>query len=248
MAAAWQAAALPSFRRKYCYFRVMRESQSAPGSYRPDWVSRICLLAAGARVEFVRVTNFLNALPSGLAEAARLPCDSGGFVRMLDMCKRDVCDRLADGAAGHEPVGSSEMMRAMAAACAILAIADGNVAPDEGRRLFRAICDYGRVSGFSDTELLRELAVHERNFAADAAAAHAFAAAQIRPIARQRQAALRLLDACRFLVIADGIARLREFRAILKIRLLLRLDRDRGNPLLSGQGCISDPPRLPAVL
>jgi tellurite resistance protein TerB len=145
---------------------------------------------------------------------------------MLDTAKGRVCD----WSVGDEPVGTCEMMRAVAAACAILAIADGKIAPDDRRRLFRAICDYARVIGFSDTELLRELAVHERNFAVDRAFGHAHAAAQIRPVARQRQAALRLLDACRFLVIADGIAHLRDFRAILTIKTLLGLERGHGQP------------------
>jgi tellurite resistance protein TerB len=162
---------------------------------------------------------------------------------MVETGKGRACEWVED----HEPVDSSEMMRAMAAACAILAIADGTVAPDEGRRLFRAICDYARVSGFSDRELLRELAIHERNFIVDRAAGHAFAAAQIRPIARERQAALRLLDACRFLVIADGIAHLREFRAILTIRSLLGLERLHTQP--AHHRVIADlPSRVPASL
>jgi tellurite resistance protein TerB len=118
----------------------------------------------------------------------------------------------------------TEFLEAMIAACSIIAHADGKVVRGERRKLLSAIDSSGGLARHSREEVLDRLLAHELSFAMDCETAYSFAADSIRPMAARRADALTLIDACRAMVLADGIAEPAEIQALHKIRAILGLD------------------------
>ena len=117
-----------------------------------------------------------------------------------------------------------EFLEAMIAACAIVAHADGRVLPAERRKLHSAIRTHSDLARYSREEVYEGFLVHERNFILYPEAAYDRAVASIKPMAARRADALFLIDACRAMILADGIAEPEEFQAIRKIKKALGLE------------------------
>jgi tellurite resistance protein TerB len=122
------------------------------------------------------------------------------------------------------PAHDTEFLEAMIAACSIIAHADGKVVRGERRKLLSAIDSSGGLARHSREEVLDRLLAHELSFAMDSETAYRLAADSIRPIAARRADAHTLIDACRAMVLADGIAEPAEIQALHKIRAILGLD------------------------
>jgi tellurite resistance protein len=114
-----------------------------------------------------------------------------------------------------------EFLKAATAACVMMAQADGSVAPAERRTLLRLLRANGDLACFSPDEVSRELLVQELSFALDSEFAYRMAVATIEPIARRRADALFLVDACRAMILADGIAETSEFEELRRIRTII---------------------------
>ena len=119
------------------------------------------------------------------------------------------------------PRKRTEFLKAATAACVMMAQADGNVVPAERRKLLRLTRANGDLACFSPEEVSRELLVHELSFALDSEFAYHVATATIEPIAPHRADALFLVDACRAMILADGIAESTEFEELQRIRTIL---------------------------
>jgi tellurite resistance protein len=127
---------------------------------------------------------------------------------------------IAQGSLAHD----TECLEAMIAACAIIAHADGKVARGERRKLLSAIDANGGLARHSRKEVLDRLLAHELSFSLDPETAYRLAAASIRPMAARRADALTIIEACRAMVLADGIAEPVEIQALHKISAILDLD------------------------
>jgi tellurite resistance protein len=119
------------------------------------------------------------------------------------------------------PHERTEFLKAATAACVMMAQADGNVVPAERRKLLRLMRTHNDLACFSPEEVSRELLVHELSFALDSEFAYRMAIATIEPIASRRAEALFLIDACRAMILADGIAKTSEFEELQRIRTIL---------------------------
>jgi tellurite resistance protein len=119
------------------------------------------------------------------------------------------------------PRKRTEFLEAATAACVMMAQADGNVVPAERRKLLRLMRTHNDLACFSPEEVSRELLVHELSFALDSELAYRMAIASIEPIAPHRSEALFLIDACRAMILADGIAETTEFEQLHRIRAIL---------------------------
>jgi tellurite resistance protein len=117
----------------------------------------------------------------------------------------------------------TEFLEAMIAACAIIAHADGKVVRGERRKLLSAIETGGGLARHSREEVLDRLLAHELSFAMNPETAYTLAAKSIRSMAARRADALTLIDTCRAMILADGIAEPEEIRALQKIRAILGL-------------------------
>ena len=138
-----------------------------------------------------------------LVEAMRASCRTGSTKAQCSTRKR------------------SEFLRATTAACVMMARADGNIVPAERRNLLRLTRANGDLACFSPEEVSRELLFHELSFALDSESTYQTAVATIKPIAPHRADALYLVDACRAMILADGIAETTEFEELNRIRTIL---------------------------
>ena len=118
---------------------------------------------------------------------------------------------------------SSQFMEAMVAAYAIVAHADGEVAPAERRRLMSLARHEPLLAAFSRSEIAEELAIHEANFELDNEVAGEMAVEKLEPMREHPREARAIVDAAKSAIPADGIAHPAEFRALAKVRLILRM-------------------------
>ena len=117
--------------------------------------------------------------------------------------------------------GTTDLMEALVAACALVAHADGELAATERRRIFSILRDNPAMSVFSREDVAEEIAAHEANFSYDPELAQQIARERLIPFAGNRRAAARVLAACRELITADGIAHPAEYRTLRELRDLL---------------------------
>jgi tellurite resistance protein TerB len=122
------------------------------------------------------------------------------------------------------PNRRTEFMKAVTAACAMLAHADGKVAPAERRKFQWVTRAHGELARFSREELSNEFQVYELAFAVDLEFARDLVAENIKRLAPGDGDALFLVDACRAMILADGIAEATEFEALQSIKTLLGVD------------------------
>lgn len=118
---------------------------------------------------------------------------------------------------------SSQFMEAMVAAYAIVAHADGEVAPAERRRLMFLARHEPLLAAFSRREIAEELAIHEANFELDNEVAGEMAIEKLAPLSAHPREAQAIVEAARSAIPADGIAHPAEFRALAKVKLVLRI-------------------------
>lgn len=118
---------------------------------------------------------------------------------------------------------SSQFMEAMVAAYAIVAHADGEVAPAERRRLMSLARHEPLLASFSRRDVAEELAVHEANFELDNEVAGEMAIEKLAPMREFPREARAIVEAAKAAIPADGIAHPAEFRALSKVKLILRL-------------------------
>lgn len=118
---------------------------------------------------------------------------------------------------------SGAMLEAMVAACSLIAHADGEVAPAERRRTLTVLRDKLPTGIFSRSAVAEEIAEHEANFRLDPEVAQQIARERLAFVAGQPRAAQLVIDACRQIIPADGIAHPAEYRILAEIKALLGL-------------------------
>lgn len=116
---------------------------------------------------------------------------------------------------------SADLMEAMVAAYALMAHADGEAAASERRRMLAILRENRALSIFSREELVREMAEHEANYRYDPEVAQEIAREKLALVTGQPRAIGAVLEACRDLIPADGIAHPGEYRALAAIKALL---------------------------
>jgi tellurite resistance protein len=126
------------------------------------------------------------------------------------------------------PTGNSEFIEALVAACAIIAHADGEVAASERRSFVAITRSEPSLRALSADRLLQEFEAHERNFRRDPELAREIAVGKLKPIRKRRRAAHAIVEACRLVIPADGVAHPAEFRALAKIKRLLGIEPEGG--------------------
>jgi tellurite resistance protein TerB len=122
------------------------------------------------------------------------------------------------------PNRRTDLMRAVTAACAMLAHADGKIVPAERRKFQWVTRAHSELARFSREELSNEFQVYELAFALDLECAYDLVAANIKRLAPRCGDALFLVDACRAMILADGIAEAAEFEALQTIKAILGVD------------------------
>lgn len=116
------------------------------------------------------------------------------------------------------------LMKAIVAACALMAHADGEVAGAERRRVLAILRENPAMSVFSPDEIAEEMAAHEANFRFDPELAQQLARETLQPLAGNQRAGNRIVAACRALIPADGIAHPAEYRMLVAIKSLIAFD------------------------
>jgi len=118
---------------------------------------------------------------------------------------------------------TSQFMEAVVAAYAIVAHADGEVAPAERRRLMLLARNEPLLASFSRREVAEELGIHEANYELDNEVAGEMAVEKLAPMREFPREARAIVEAAKSAIPADGIAHPAEFRALAKVKLVLRL-------------------------
>lgn len=121
-------------------------------------------------------------------------------------------------------IRAADLLQAMVAAYALLAHADGEAASAERRRMLMILRENRALSVFSREDLVREMAEHEANYRYDPEVAQEIAREKLALANGQPKAALQIVEACRDLISADGIAHPAEYRALASITALLGVD------------------------
>ncbi len=116
---------------------------------------------------------------------------------------------------------------ATAAACAVVAFADGEALPAERDKAIAAIGANPMMSVFPPDALLRAFQAEERAFREGAPAARVSALRRIEPLARDPGQARKALNACLALTGVDGRMHPREITAVKQVRDALGLGPDR---------------------
>ena len=125
-----------------------------------------------------------------------------------------------------EVIRSSQFMEAVVAAYAIVAHADGEVAPSERGRLMSLARHEPLLSAFSRNDIVEELAVHEANYELDNEVAGEIAVEKLEPMHKHPREAKAIVEAARAAIPADGVAHPAEFRALAKVKYILRVLQD----------------------
>ena len=121
---------------------------------------------------------------------------------------------------------SSQFMESLVAAFAIIAHSDGEVAPAERRRLMALARNEPLLSVFSRNEIAEELAIHEANYELDNEVAGEIAIEKLELMREHPREARAIVEAARSAIAADGVTHPAEFRALAKVKLILRLHQD----------------------
>ena len=116
---------------------------------------------------------------------------------------------------------TADLMEAMVAAYALMAHADGEVAPAERRRIFAILREDLAMSVFSRDDIAGEIATHEANFRLDPEVAQLIAREKLGQVLGQPRAVRLVVRACRQLIPADGVAHPSEYRTLAEIKTLL---------------------------
>ncbi len=120
---------------------------------------------------------------------------------------------------------STDFRDALLAALALMAHADGEMAGVERRRILALARDNVLLAECSREEIVEELAVHEANFRLDPEVAQLLAREKLVRVAGQRRLALMIVNSCRAVLPADGIAHPSEYRTLAEIRGLVGMER-----------------------
>ena len=118
-------------------------------------------------------------------------------------------------------VRTTDLMEAMIAAYALMAHADGEVAPAERRRMFSILRENPAMSVFSRADIADEIAEHEANFRFDPEVAQQIAREKLAAVMGQGRSIRLVVAACRDLIAADGVAHPSEYRMLAEIKTLL---------------------------
>ncbi len=121
---------------------------------------------------------------------------------------------------------SSQFMEAVVAAYVIVAQADGEVASAERRKLMSLARHDPLLAAFSRNDIAEELAIHEANYELDNEVASEIAAEKLEPMHKHPREAKAIVEAARAAIPADGIAHPAEFRALAKVKHILRVLKD----------------------
>ena len=119
-----------------------------------------------------------------------------------------------------------DFMEAMLAAGAIMAHADGEMAGAERRKILALVRENPVLSIFSREAIVEEMSTHEANYRLDPEVAHLLAREKLVRVAEDRRLAHLILNACRAILAADGIAHPSEYRALAEIRGMLGFERE----------------------
>jgi tellurite resistance protein len=117
--------------------------------------------------------------------------------------------------------GKEAFMEAMIAACAAIAFADGSLDIRERRRIFTLMQTNPIFAGYSHADVAGEFGRHAQAFDEDFASAKQEALFTIKALDATRAEANVILDACRQVLEADGIADWREADTLAQIRAAL---------------------------
>lgn len=118
------------------------------------------------------------------------------------------------------------LMEATIAACAIVAHADGSVAPAERIRMMELMRAHPLLALFPRDEVIHEFTRHTYNFVEDPTEAMHHAIRQVMQVAGRKRLARVVLDACLVITAADGRVDPREIEAVRLIREALDLPPD----------------------
>ena len=127
---------------------------------------------------------------------------------------------------------STHLMEAMIAAYALMAHADGEAAASERRRMLAILRENRALSIFSREELVREMAEHEANFRYDPEVAQEIAREKLALVSGEPRSIRIVIEACRELIPADGIAHPSEYRVLATIKALIGATDD-GSPFVA---------------
>jgi tellurite resistance protein TerB len=118
---------------------------------------------------------------------------------------------------------SEALLNATVAACALVAHADGEVAPTERQRVLALMRTDPLLSMFAQEVVQRAFAAQECAFERDPEAAKAAALRQIAPLAERPRHARVVFDACRVMTAADTQVHPTEEEALRRIGATLGL-------------------------
>jgi tellurite resistance protein len=126
---------------------------------------------------------------------------------------------------------SEALLTATVAACALVAHADGAVAPAERRQLLALMRSDPLLSMFPHDAVEHAFATQERAFERDPAAAEAAALRQIAPLEERPRHARVVRDACRVMTAADTRVHPDELAALRRVAATLGLGDTLGDGL-----------------
>jgi tellurite resistance protein TerB len=118
---------------------------------------------------------------------------------------------------------SEALLAATVAACAVVAHADGEVAPAERRRVVTLMRTNPLLSMFPRDVVQTAFAAQQRAFERDAEAARSAALGVVATLAERPRHARVVLEACRAITLADARVHTREIAAMHRVRAALRL-------------------------
>ncbi len=135
-----------------------------------------------------------------------------------------------------------EFRQALVAAVALVAHADGALAPVERSRLLSLMEENSALSAFSRDEIIDDLALHEANYRLDPELAAEMARETLLAIAGRARLCSAVVRVCRAIIPADGVIHPAEHRALADIRALLGLS---ARPVVfgayAGSGFVTSP-------
>lgn len=127
-----------------------------------------------------------------------------------------------DAPALHATEHDARLMRAMVAACAMVARADGKIDLAERKRIFRLMQAAHVFEHFARATVEAEFAACEQRFDYEPYSARETALDLIEALDANAAQARALLAACQQVLEADGVARAAEYRAVSYIGRALK--------------------------
>lgn len=123
---------------------------------------------------------------------------------------------------------AERLVHALAAACAMVAHADGQAVPAEARRMLAVIRTSPLLSAIPAEEALALFVEYARAFGANPPRARTRALRRIRRLAEEPRQARLVLNACLLVSQADGLVHPAEMAAVRQVREALGLGPDPG--------------------